>query len=544
MTNVAIIGCGISGICAARACIEHHLQFTVYDRRTLPGGIWSTQQTPVFDNLTTNTPCFDMFMSDLIPPRITKSSTGPHDDLCVSKQEMFHYLNDAVNSNPQLADHIVFGATVTSVERLPHSTQPRFQVCYEKDNHTSSAIVDHVIVATGVFDNPFIPSPQQLPGIDTYASRTMHVSDYQHPSQLKAQRVLVVGGSHSALEAVADMLSAPQGTGPSHVTVSTRIMRQIMVKQTAGRALCADYSTRYALLRTLADRLTPEQLLREMSLFYVNHREIHAPPPNVPFIIPPFLGFTVVKGNLVEAAKSGDRLSWHVGGIKALTQHDVQFADGTCDQFDTIVFATGYRTKVPCLSKPIQDVITPQDGSNVLELYDYTFHPDLPGMSFIGLFAPGTSCIPMHDNQARWVVATIAGKIPPVHPDEMRKGIVNFKQLREQHKYVELTLGFQVLDLFAKHGGFEVDLGQYPKPAKALILGPLCPSQYRMFGRGRLESAKNEYEKQARAYGYQVGDNKVLTEQLEELMMVTDVLEKKGIAPKGLRQAVSVLSAN
>lgn len=544
MTKVAIIGCGISGICAARACIEHHLHFTVYDRRTLPGGIWSTQNTPVFDNLTTNTPCFDMFMSDLIPKRITKSSTGPHDDLCVSKQEMFDYLCSALNHTPHLADHVIFGATVTSVQRLPNSPQPRFQLCYEKDSVPSIQIFDHVMVATGVFDNPFIPTPQQLPGIDTYASPTMHVSDYQTPSQLQGKRVLVVGGSHSALEAVADMLSAPQGTGPSHVTVSTRVMRQIMVKQIAGRALCADYSTRYALLRTLADRMTPEQLLREMSLFNVDHRQIHAPAPNVPLIIPPFLGFTVVKGSLVDAAKGGHRLSWHVGGIKALTQHGVQFVDGTCDQFDTIVFATGYRTKVPCLSKDIQHVITPQDGSNVLELYDYTFHPDLPGMSFIGLFAPGTSCIPMHDNQARWVAATIAGEIPMVPPEEMRKGIDNSKQLRKQRKFIELTLGFRVLDLFAKHGGFDVDLGKYPQLTKALIFGPLSPSQYRMFGRGKLQSAKHEFEKQITAYWQEVGDNTVLAEKLEELKAVTEVLEKKGIAPTGLRQAVSVLRAS
>lgn len=543
MTKVAVIGCGISGICAARACLEHALQVTVFERRSAPGGVWSKQHTPIFDNLTTNTPIFEMSLSDFVPARMHPSATGPHDDLCFSKHEMYHYLHTVVAHTPHLRQNILFDATVVSVQRVPRSSPPRFQLHFERHGTPQPpAVFDHVVVATGVFDNPFLPSAQQLPGIDdAHAHRIMHVASYRNPAQLRGKRVLVVGGSLSGMEAVADMLSAPQPDRPAHVTISARVMRRIVVKQRNRRLFVSDFNTRFCQLRLLADRVTFEHIVNELQLFSVDHQQINAPPPNIPLVVPPYIGVTMVKGTIIDAAKTGS-LSWNIGGLKAVTHDGVVFNDGTTDQFDVIVFATGYRTKVPCLSPEMQQLITPQDGANALQLYQHTFHPDLPGLSFVGFLPPATASVPMYDNQARWVAATIAGNVRMPEIDTMRDAIEHDAVKRRENKAMYLVAGLEVLDTFAEQGGFGVDLAQYPELVVPMLFAPLAPSQFRMFGTGKLPHAKREYERQVAASGINLGSTQVEREKIEEMKIVTDILEEKGIAPRGLRKAVSYLT--
>ncbi|CAC5377593.1 tmm [Mytilus coruscus] len=53
----------------------------------------------------------------------------------------------------------------------------------------------HVIVATGIFNNPNKPT---FDGIETFPGRTIHSHDFRDAAQFKGQRVLVVGASYSA----------------------------------------------------------------------------------------------------------------------------------------------------------------------------------------------------------------------------------------------------------------------------------------------------------------------------------------------------------
>ena len=56
-------------------------------------------------------------------------------------------------------------------------------------------IFSHLIVATGIFNVPDIPS---FPGLDTFNGRIMHSHDFQDAREFKNQRLLVVGSSYSA----------------------------------------------------------------------------------------------------------------------------------------------------------------------------------------------------------------------------------------------------------------------------------------------------------------------------------------------------------
>src|SRR5690606_21183997 len=68
-------------------------------------------------------------------------------------------------------------------------------------------------------------------------------------------------------------------------------------------------------------------------------------------------------------------------GIKQIEGKSVTFADGSVEQIDTIIAATGYETALPFLP----ETVSPMNGYQI-ELYNRVAHKDLPGLFFIGFF--------------------------------------------------------------------------------------------------------------------------------------------------------------
>ncbi len=67
-------------------------------------------------------------------------------------------------------------------------------------------------------------------------------------------------------------------------------------------------------------------------------------------------------------------------GIASIEGRRITFADGTAEEFDTLIAATGYKIALPFLSEDILPV-----RNNEVELYNRMIHPDWPGLYFIGL---------------------------------------------------------------------------------------------------------------------------------------------------------------
>ena len=60
------------------------------------------------------------------------------------------------------------------------------------------------------------------------------------------------------------------------------------------------------------------------------------------------------------------------------------FADGSAEEFDGIVFGTGFDLHLPFLSEDIRAVVD-LDAVH-MDADRYTFHPDLPGLAFVGMW--------------------------------------------------------------------------------------------------------------------------------------------------------------
>ena len=85
------------------------------------------------------------------------------------------------------------------------------------------------------------------------------------------------------------------------------------------------------------------------------------------------------------------------GAIKAVDGETVTFADGTSEDFDTLIAATGYTVEFPFIEKELL-----KNDDTVLPLYRRVVPPDLSGLYFIGYFNLDWASNPVYEQQAIW----------------------------------------------------------------------------------------------------------------------------------------------
>ncbi|MGV7795992.1 dimethylaniline monooxygenase, partial [Mycobacterium kansasii] len=70
--------------------------------------------------------------------------------------------------------------------------------------------------------------------------------------------------------------------------------------------------------------------------------------------------------------------------MKSVHGSRVTFSDGHDGQFDALVFGTGYQLSLPLLDARTRALLNV--GATHFDSDRHTFHPDLPGLAFVGLW--------------------------------------------------------------------------------------------------------------------------------------------------------------
>ncbi|WP_350276453.1 NAD(P)/FAD-dependent oxidoreductase [Kribbella sp. HUAS MG21] len=164
-----------------------------------------------------------------------------------------------------------------------------------------------VICATGSFTNPYIPD---IPG--EFTGKLLHVADYRSPKQYAGQRVVVVGAGNSAIQVAYELAEV--------ATVSLAVRRpvQFVPQIRGGRDM------HYWLHTLRLDLLPPSVLKRLIKGTPVFDTGIYS---------------NALKAGLLDQRPMftrfhGDQVEW---------------ADGSREQVDAVIFATGYRPDVAYL---------------------------------------------------------------------------------------------------------------------------------------------------------------------------------------------------
>jgi hypothetical protein len=131
-----------------------------------------------------------------------------------------------------------------------------------------------------------------------------------------------------------------------------------------------------------------------------------------------------VSSELLLRLGSGDAVA--KPNVAELNGDRVRFEDGSIEQVDVIVYATGYR-----ISFPFFDPGFISAPGNVLPLYKRMFKPGIDDLAFIGFGQAIPTIFPFAECQSKLAGRWLGGDWAPPTPGEMQREIK-----RDERRYV------------------------------------------------------------------------------------------------------------
>ena len=351
MTEVGIIGAGPAGLAAARYLASEGFEPVLFEQGAAVGGQWSGERahSGIWPSMRTNTSRILTAFSDL--PHAAGSHVYP------SNQSIREYLR-AYAERFSLTSRVHLRTPVVGLE--PRVGGPGWLV------RTPSAerAFAHVVVATGAFHRWTLPP---VPGLASFSGAGGVAHTYQYPDAggFRGLRVLVAGGAISALEIASDLAMA----GAASVTVSVRRQRYVLPKLAAGTPTDHIVFTRF---HALAEEAFPaeraNQMYTDAAVRLGGRPEYYGAPAAAATIAE--AGLTLCQHFLPLVAEGRiDVHPWMTGVDGKM----VRFSDGHADEFDAILFATGFELHLPFLPPSVRDILG-LDAHHI-ELHLRTFHP-------------------------------------------------------------------------------------------------------------------------------------------------------------------------
>lgn len=445
-TRVAVIGAGPGGLVAAKHAIEAGFEVSVFEASDDLGGQWNTAapHSGIWSGMRTNTSrTMTAFSDHPVPPA---HELHPFADQI---QDYLRSYSDAFG----VTDRIRLATRVKDL-------QPNWRVDGEP--------FDAVILASGRFRAPVLPAD-----LSGFAGEVLHAFDYPGADHFRGRRVLVYGNGVSGHEVASDLATV------TSVISAYRKPRYVLPKNVAGVSSDWQWYTHVgALRRAVMSPSSYGTLLRERVLRVAgNPADFGAPEPSADFLV---AGHSLCQDYLTQVQAGAIRCR---PAVATALGDQVTFTDGSCEEVDAIICATGYRLDIPYLSRDLWAVLQPE-----LRLHHRTLHPDLPGFGIIGQFALQGPYFPLLELQARWIVNSWSGVGPQPDEQAARASIAVAPPPIDSHNVLAVTL--------ADAAGVGPDIRARPDLAEPLMFGPMLPSRYRLDGPGAQPGAAATFRDQ------------------------------------------------
>ncbi|XP_069718528.1 flavin-containing monooxygenase 5-like [Phaenicophaeus curvirostris] len=224
--RVAIIGAGVSGLCALKCCLDEGLLPTCFEKSSDIGGLWRFEENPeegrasIYPSLIINASKEIMSFSDFPVPE-------DFPNYMHNSKIMEYFRMYAQRFN--LLRHIRFKTSVCRMAKCPDfATTGQWEVVTESDGKQETAVFDAVLVCTGHHTEAHLPL-STFPGLENFEGWYMHSRDYKSPQLFSGKRVVVVGMGNSGTDIAVELshtakqvfLSARHGTWVMHRVADT-----------------------------------------------------------------------------------------------------------------------------------------------------------------------------------------------------------------------------------------------------------------------------------------------------------------------------------
>jgi cation diffusion facilitator CzcD-associated flavoprotein CzcO len=427
--NTCVIGAGISGLTTGKALSDWGLPYTCFEASDDIGGNWyfgnpngrsSAYRSLHIDTYRDSVSFRDMPMGEAYPDY-------PH------HERIRAYINDYAEAF-SLRDRIRFQAPVEHAERKP-SGGWRITL-----GDGSAEEFDFLVVGNGHHWDPRYPD---FPGeFDGETLHSHHYIDPQTPLDLTGKRVLVVGIGNSAVDIVSEL--SRKGVAEK-VFLSTRSGAWVMPKYLLGKPIGKLVRTNPRLplkvQRWLARPLPylASGRMENFGLPHPNHEFLEAHP--------------TVSSELLLRLGSGDAVA--KPNIERLEGDRVRFEDGSVEQVDAIIWATGYKITFPFFDA---EFISAPD--NRFPLYKRIFKPGIDDLAFVGFAQTVPTLFPFVELQGKLVARYVGGDYALPSIQEM-EGTIHRDQVRHYGQVIDRPRHTMQIDWYI----YEHDLWEHEIPA-------------------------------------------------------------------------------
>jgi cation diffusion facilitator CzcD-associated flavoprotein CzcO len=397
--NTCVIGAGVSGLTALKSLGDWEVPHTCFEASDDIGGNWYFQnpngRSSAYRSLHIDTSKNAISFQDF--PMDERYPDFPH------HSEIKQFL-DEYAERFGLREHVRFETPVEQAERLDGGGW-RISTA---DGHE---LFDALLVCNGHHWDPSYP---EFPG--HFAGEAIHSHHYIDPTDpldLIGKRVLVVGIGNSAVDITSEL--SRKGVA-EQVFISTRSGAWVVPKYVFGRPADQVFKTNPRLplgLQRRFARMLPRLVSGRMEDFGLptpNHHFLEAHP--------------TVSSELLLRLGSGDAVA--KPDVAELQGDRVRFTDGSVEQVDAIVYATGYM-----ISFPFFDPDFISAPGNVLPLFKRMFKPGLDDLAFIGFGQAIPTIFPFAECQSKLAGRWLAGDWALPSPGEMEREI-----RRDERRYV------------------------------------------------------------------------------------------------------------
>jgi amino acid transporter len=397
-----LVGAGPAGLVMARALIHEGVNFEWYERHSDVGGIWDIDNpgSPMYES------------AHFISSKYTSGFIGfpmpsNYPDYPTWRQ-IRDYIRDFAKSFG-LSSKVILN---TSVKRATPIANDRWEV------ELSTGEVrefDGLLVATGTNWYPNLP---EFDGANEFTGTISHSVDFRESADLKGKRVLVIGAGNSGVDIACDaarnaqlaFMSVRRGYRyiPKHIFgLPTDALLSGLVDPPKGVAIGGDANK-------LIDTLTGD--LTRLGLPAPDHDVLTSHP--------------IMNTQVLHHLAHGDLIA--KPDVLRITKTGVDFVDGSHEEIDHIILATGYNYSVPFLD---DSAVTWTNGRP--DLYLRLFSRQSPSLYFIGFAEFADAAYKRFEDMAQMIIMDIRMRETGNHFDEwsqMKK--LDTPDLSGGHEYV------------------------------------------------------------------------------------------------------------
>lgn len=406
LPRTCIIGAGTSGLICAKVLKQHRIPFDCLEKGSGLGGIWRFKNdngvSTCYRSLHINTSKRLMELSDFKFLDTTAEYPSHREILAEFERYADHF---------DVRRHISFATTVDHCERIDDG---RWRVGITGPGGSETRDYDFLVVANGHHWDPrMVEFPGHFHGLQLHSHHYVDVTD---PYDLRDKNVVVVGMGNSAMDIACELGHVGQGAAKVFLsqrsgvwiipkifgnTPQDKLIRHPMVEPSRLERFIRGYVPRRPLI-ALSD-----WIMQTIVRFTVGHpSRVGLKPPREPF----HMRHPTVSQEIHNRLIHGDVIP--KGNIKKLRGDRVEFEDGSVEDVDAVIYATGYNITFPFFDRGF--ISAP---NNEIGLFQRIFDARFNNLAFIALVQPLCAMMPIAELQSQLLAAYMTGRyhLPASH---------------------------------------------------------------------------------------------------------------------------------